>query len=148
MFLRLIVCLLLVGVLAGCESPYKKSDDAEKRPLKYQAKDQAFLAFVGRLRIAVGKKDRAILSTMMAPDFGYRWDSPPPGENVFDYWDQHNLWPEVSKILHHDFEPNDLYMVAPSEVVTDPTYAGYRAGVRIVGGSWKFAYFVPTEPAL
>jgi hypothetical protein len=147
MFLRHFLCLLLVGAFVGCETPYKKSDAAEKRPLKYQRDDQAFQAFVGRLRIAVAKKDRQMLATMMAGDFGYRWDNAPPGEVVFDYWDQHNVWPELGNVLRQKFEPNDLYMVAPPEVVTDPTYAGYRAGIRIVGGSWKFAYFVPAEPA-
>jgi hypothetical protein len=147
MIFRSLVCLPFIGMLSTCDAPYKKSDEAEKRPLKYQAKDQTFQAFVGRLKTAVAKRDRAVLATMMASDFGYRWDNPPPGEVVFDYWDHQNLWPEVAKILRQQFEANDLYMVAPPEVLTDPNYAGYRAGMRIVGGSWRFAYFVPAEPA-
>ena len=35
-----------------------------------------------------------------------------------------------------------------AEVATQPGYQGYRAGMRIVGGSWKFTYFVPAENAL
>ncbi len=147
MISRFLLSLLLVGAFAGCEAPYKKSDAAEKKPLKDQAKDQSFQAFIGRLRTAVGKKDRQMLASMMAGDFGYRWDNPPPGEVVFDYWEQHKLWGELGQILRQQFEPNDLYMVAPPEVVTDPNYAGYRVGMRIVGGSWKFAYFVPAEHA-
>lgn len=147
MIIRLLVCLLLSGALAGCEAPYKKSDAAEKRPLKDQGGSQSFQAFVGRLRTAIAQKDRVTLGTMMTEDFGYRWDDAPPGETAFDYWDQHNLWVEVSKVLQQKFEAHDLYMVAPREVVTNPKYSGYRAGVRIVRGSWKFAYFVPDEPA-
>lgn len=146
MIFRSLASLLLVVAFAGCEAPYKKSDAAEKRPLRNQAKDQTFQAFVGRLRIAVRKKDRPVLAQMMVQDFGYRWDEAPPGEVIFDYWDQQKLWPELARVLQQPFEPNDLYMVAPPEVVNDPTYAGYRAGIRLVQGSWKFAYFVPAEP--
>lgn len=147
MIFRILFGLLIAGALAGCEAPYKKSDAAEKRPLKNQANDQSFQAFVGRLRTAIRKRDRNVLTTMMASDFGYRWDDRPQGEVVFDYWDQHNVWPELDQVLRQKFEPHDLYLVAPPEVVTDPNYSGYRAGMRIVGGSWKFAYFVPSEPA-
>ena len=147
MILRSLVCLLMVALLAGCESPYQKSDAAEKEKMKDQSKDPSFQAFIGRLRTGVAKRDRAMLSSMMTGDFGYRWENPPPGESVFDYWDQQNVWPELSKVLQEKFEPNDLYMVAPRAVITDPHYPGYRAGMRLVGGSWKFAYFVPGEPA-
>ncbi len=147
MIFRLLLCLLVVALFAGCETPYKKSDAKEKEEMKDQSKDQSFQAFLGRLRTAVGKKDRSMLPTMMTSDFGYRWDNPPPGESVFDYWDKQNIWPELAEILKQKFEPSDLYMVAPREVITDPSYAGYRAGMRLVGGSWKFAYFVPGEPA-
>ena len=147
MILRSLASLLLVVALAGCEAPYKKSDAAEKRPLRNQAKDQTFQAFVGRLRIAIRKKDRPVLAQMMVQDFGYRWDEAPPGEVIVDYLDHQKLWGELARVLQQPFEPNDLYMVAPPEVVSDPTYAGYRAGIRLVQGSWKFAYFVPAEPA-
>lgn len=146
MILRTLSCLLLILALAGCEAPYKKADAEEKKPFRNQAKDQTFQAFVGRLRIAVRKKDHQTLAQMMAPDFGYRWDDAPPGEVVFDYWDHQKLWGELARVLQQPFEPNDLYMVAPPEVVNDPTYNGYRAGMRLVQGSWKFAYFVPGEP--
>jgi hypothetical protein len=147
MVFRSLFCLLALVFFAGCDTPYKKSDAEEKAAMKDQSKDHSFQAFLGRLRTAVAKKDRAVLPTMMTGDFGYRWDNPPPGESVFDYWDKNNVWPELSEILKQKFEPNDLYMVAPREVITDPNYAGYRAGMRLVGGSWKFAYFVPGEPA-
>ena len=147
MICRFLLSLLLVAAFAGCESPYKKSDAAEKKPLKDQTKDQSFQSFLGRLKTAAGKKDRVMLASLMTSDFGYRWDNPPPGETCFDYWEQHNLWPELNRVLRETYLPNEMYMVAPAVVVTAPTYAGYRAGMRIVGGSWKFAYFVPGEHA-
>ena len=147
MIFRFLLSLLLVGVLAGCEAPYKKSDAAERKPMKDAAKDPSFQAFVGRLRTAVAKRDRQMLASMMTPDFGYRWDNPPPGEVVFDYWEQQKLWGELNNVLRQKFEPNELYMVAPPEVVTTPNYPGYRVGMRLIGGSWRFAYFVPPEPA-
>lgn len=147
MFIRLFVGALLATLLIACETPYKKSDAAEKKPLKDAAKDQSFQAFVGRLRIAVTKKDKVMMASMMTQDFGYRWDPAPPGELAFDYWDAHNVWPHISEVLNTQFEPKDLYMVAPPEAVKDPNYSGYRAGIRVVSGSWRFAYFVPSEAA-
>lgn len=147
MISRLLLSLLFVATFAGCEAPYKKSDEEDKKqPLKDQAKDQAFQAFLGRLRIAAGKKDKQTMAMMMTSDFGYRWDNAPPGEFVFDYWDRHNLWGELNNVLRQKFVAHDLYLVAPPEVVSDAKYQGYRAGMRLVRGSWRFAYFVPAAP--
>ena len=129
--------------MAGCQAPYKKKDDEDKKPLKDQSGDTSFQAFLGRLRIAVSKHDQAVLGSMMTKDFGYRWDAPPPGETVFSYWDQNNVWPELSAILREKFAPSDVYMVSPHQFIVDPdNYQGYRAGMRVSGGSWKFAYFI------
>lgn len=147
MILRLITCALLLVAFAGCwEAPYKKKDDEEKKPMQDQAGDQSFQAFLGRLKIAVAKRDVNTLSTMMTSDFGYRWDDAPPGENAFLYWDQHNLWGELAQLLQQKFGPHERYMVAPKQAIDDPTYTGYRVGARAVRGSWKLAYFVPPEP--
>jgi hypothetical protein len=43
--------------------------------------------------------------------------------------------------------PYDGFMVAPPQLAEDPDYAGFRAGVRMVNGSWRFVYFVPKPPA-
>lgn len=146
MTLRLLLLgVLIVASFAGCETPYKKKEEDDKKPLKDQSRDQAFQAFLGRLRTAVGKKDRAMLTSLMTPDFGYRWDPAPAGETAFDYWEQMNLWPQLDLVLREQFVANDLYMVAPAQVVSDANYSGYRAGMRIIQGSWKFAYFVPGE---
>ena len=142
----LLLSALVVTSFTACETPFKKKDEEEKQPLKHQAHDQAFQAFMGRLRIAVEKQDRAMLASMMAADFGYRWDAPQAGETPFDYWDRMGLWPQLDLILREQFVPNQEYMVAPGQVVTDPSYNGFRAGMRIIQGSWKFVYFVPGEP--
>lgn len=140
---RLLLCLVAAFAFAGCESPYKKTDAADKVPLRSVANDPSFQAFVGRLRTAVAQRDKPTLATMMAADFGYRWDPPPVGEDVFTFWDMNNLWPELAKVLKGPYEPQENYMKAPPQSVTDPDFPGYRVGLRLVGGSWKFAYFVP-----
>lgn len=142
-----LLCILVAIALGGCQSPYKKKDDEDKKPMKDQSGDTSFQAFLGRLKIAVSKRDTATLVSMMAGDFGYRWDTPPAGEDVFTYWDQNNVWPELNAILRERFAAKELYMVAPSQAVSDSEYRGYRAGMRVIGGSWKFAYFVPGEGA-
>ena len=147
MILRPFLCLLLVAAFASCQAPYKKKDDEDKKPMQDQSGDQTYQAFIGRLRIAVRKQDQAMLTSLMMPDFGYRWDAAPAGESVFQFWSMNDLWPTLEAILNKKFVPNGSYMVAPAEVVTDPGYHGYRAGMRLLRGSWKFAYFVPGEGA-
>lgn len=145
MLLRNLICCLLVVGFVGCQTPYKKTDKEEAVKKKDQSGDTSFKGFVGRLQIAVAKKDLPTIASMMTADFGYRLDTPPEGENVFTYWDQKGLWPVMRGILREKFVPNETYMVAPPQVVADPNYGGYRAGLRMVNGSWKFAYFVSVE---
>jgi len=145
-----LVCLALVLILSGCaaeQEKQKKKDEEQKQKERAEkiAEDPAFTAFLGRLRTAVANKDQQTLTSMMTPDFGYRWDNPPVGDNVFTYWDLNESWPILSKILREKFVPHGNYMVAPATVAYDPNYTGYRAGMRMVSGSWKFAYFVPAE---
>src|SRR4030095_551373 len=135
-----ILALLPLLVLTGCKTPYKESDEKRKADKKNAQDDPTFQAFLGRLRIAVQKRDRSMLQQMMTSNFGYRWDDGPPGDSVFTYWDLHNIWPIISATLSLHFvpnatSPNDLYMVA----VQDPGDGGYAAGLKQVGGSWRFA---------
>ena len=148
MICRSFVCLALALVISGCASEKeKKKLEAEKKnaPLQRQAEDPAFLAFLGRLRIAVANKDQQTITSMMTADFGYRWDTEPVGDNVFTYWDMNESWPILGKLLRDKFTAHDGYMVAPAGVATDPAFHGYRVGMRMLNGSWKFAYFVPDE---
>lgn len=81
---------------------------------------------------------------MMTPNFGYKLNPPLEGEGVFKYWDQENLWPEVDGILSETFVKGEGdYMVAPPQFADKAlNYDGYRAGIRRINGSWRFAYFV------
>src|SRR2546421_4762364 len=146
-----LVFLVLVAALAACTSPAKKKEEARKAALKKQAKvaarqestDVDFDAFVSRLRKAVSAHDVNTIASMMTSDFGYSLNPDKSGEGVFQYWDENNLWPELEGILGEKFVKKEQYMVAPPQFA-DPSlnYDGYRAGIRRVNGSWKFAYFV------
>jgi len=145
MILRFIACAFLLVAFTACDTPYKKKDEEDKKPMKDQSGEQNFMAFMGRLRTAVSKRDTTMMASLMTADFGYRWDDGPPGETPFMYWDQHNLWGQLSNVLQQRSGPSERYMVAPMQAISDPNYTGYRAGMRTVRGSWRFAYFVPAE---
>jgi hypothetical protein len=36
-------------------------------------------------------------------------------------------------------------MVGPARIASDPSYSGRVVGLALVGGSWRFAYFLPKE---
>lgn len=141
--------LLLVAVIAlsGCQLFHKhaKKDKAAKTEenMRDQNSDIDFQAFVGRLRKAVKAHDANTLAPMMTENFGYRLEPVGSGAGVFQYWDEQGLWQELDGILTEKFVPKGEYMVAPPQFA-DPsvTYDGYRAGIKRINGSWKFAYFV------
>ena len=140
--------------LSGCKTTPETSPPAspaatpKKKPpvttLADQNGDQAFQAFLGRLRLAVQARDAETIASMMTTDFGYQNEPPLQGPGVFEYWNEHNLWPELELIIRERFVPKgSQYMVAPQEYVTNyDNYTGYRAGIRLLNGSWKFAFFV------
>jgi hypothetical protein len=143
----------LAALLAGCPATTDKKKDADKpaqteKPLRLNAADElTFQAFASRLRQAVAQRDIPVIASMMSPSFGYRWDTPPEGENVFAYWNEHNVWPELELVLRERFITKGGFRVAPPQFASDPdNYHGYRAGIQIVEGAWRFAYFVPDEP--
>jgi len=150
--MKIIAPILLVVAIAltGCQTPSQK-EKAKKAALKKKTKaelreentDVDFQAFVGRLRKAVATHDVNTLAEMMTPDFGYGLNPEKSGEGVFKYWDEQNLWPELDGILSEKFVKKGAYMVAPPQFADESlNYDGYRAGLRRVNGSWKFAYFV------
>ncbi len=150
MFLRTFVALAAVVMLAGCPVPDKKSKKAkgkEQPQIKDQSSDASFQAFLGRLSKAVELRDKMMLASMMAPDFGYRWDNGPEGETPFAYWDRNKLWGELSALLRERWTPHDAFMVVPPQFAQSDSYPGYRAGLTMVNGSWRFAYFVAAPPA-
>jgi hypothetical protein len=143
------ILLLLVLATGGCQSPQKKKTaKQETKPAKVkpgqEPTDVDFDGFVARLRKAVATHDMNTIAQMMTPDFGYSLNPERSGDGVFQYWDENNLWPEVEGILSERFvKKGEEYMVAPPQFA-DPSlnYDGYRAGIRRLKGSWKFAYFV------
>jgi hypothetical protein len=148
------ILLVLALTLSGCETPQMKKEKEKKAAAAAAAKkakvkppeeatDVDFQAFVGRLRKAVAAHDVHMVASMMTPDFGYRLEPEASGEGVFQYWDEHGLWPELQGIISEKFVKKGEYMVAPPQFATPAlNYDGYRAGIRRVNGSWKFAYFV------
>ena len=156
MLMKKIACLLLVFAVAasGCNAfkkkpkskPASQTKKEETKPAE-ESSDVDFQAFIGRLRKAVASRDLNAVAAMMTPDFAYVMGSTPEadrkGEGVFQYWDEHGLWPELEGILSETFVKKDEFMVAPPQFAnTALEYTGYRAGIRRVNGSWKFAYFV------
>jgi hypothetical protein len=144
------VLLLLAIGLSGCQTPSQKEKEKKaalkkktKAELREESSDVDFQAFVGRLRKAVAAHDVNTLAEMMTPDFGYSLNPEKSGEGVFKYWDEQSLWPELDGILSEKFVKKGDYMVAPPQFANESlNYDGYRAGLRRVNGSWKFAYFV------
>ena len=144
------VLLLFAIGLSGCQTPSQKEKEKKaalkkktKAELREENSDVDFQAFVGRLRKAVAAHDVNTLAEMMTPDFGYSLNPEKSGEGVFKYWDEQNLWPELDGILSEKFVKKGGYMVAPPQFADESlNYDGYRAGLRRVNGSWKFAYFV------
>ena len=149
--MKIITCVLLLLALAlgGCKTPTKVEKE-QKTALKKKAKaelrqdsDVDFQAFVGRLRKAVAAHDVNTLAGMMTPDFGYSLKPEKSGEGVFKFWEDQNLWPELDGILSEKFIKKGDYMVSPPQFADESlNYDGYRAGIRRINGSWKFAYFV------
>lgn len=153
--MKTLASLLLVFALAftGCESAAKRKKDREAAAQKKQDAeatanpDVDFQAFVGRLRKAVAVRDMNTVASMMTPDFAYVMGNTPDqdrkGEGVFQFWDENGLWPELEGILSEKFVAKGDWMVAPPQFANPAIeYEGYRAGMRRVNGSWKFAYFV------
>ncbi|MEP6955753.1 MAG: hypothetical protein ABI883_02925 [Chthoniobacterales bacterium] len=126
--MRSFATFLLLFVLAstGYKSPAKREKEKET---------------------AQAKKDANTIAAMMTTDFAFVMGSSAEadrkGEGVFQYWDEAGLWRELSGILSEKFVKKEEFMVAPPQFANPGiTYDGYRAGIRRVNGSWKFAYFV------
>lgn len=160
--MKKLLSLFLVSALAcsGCQMFGKHKDKkkaaADQKPPEQNIPDQsgdvAFQAFIGRLRNAAAAHDMNTIATMMTPDFAYFLGANPAqdrkGDGVFQYWDEQGLWQELNGILAEKFVPNGGYMVAPPQFAdASLNYDGYRAGMRLVNGSWKFVYFVRTAQA-
>ncbi len=149
---HILASVLAVALFAGCPATDKKSAKAMGKkqegmlPGRSLASDVSFQSFVGLLRTAAAKRDMETLASMMTPDFGYRWDAAPEGETPFQYWDENQLWPELNALLSAQWTESEGYMVVPPQFASDENFDGYRAGISMVNGAWRFVYFVPTPP--
>ena len=154
--MKKIVFIFLLAALAlgGCstaESRKKKQEAALKKRAKAELRDENqdvdFQAFVGRLKKAVSAHDANTLASMMTEDFAYVLGATAAedrkGDGVFKYWDEHGLWTELDAILTERFAKKGEFWVAPPQFADESlNYDGYRVGIRRIGGSWKFVYFV------
>ena len=145
-WMRLLLAVSFLALGTGCASP-PFGRRAGGLPLPPPGKDNSIQALVGRLREAVRRRDGAALAAEMTSDFGYRWDSAPQGEDFSGYWDRHQLWGELARLLGERLVAKDAYREAPPEIVTEPGYSGRRIGFRVEEGRWKFAYFVGGDGA-
>jgi hypothetical protein len=150
---RISSCLILLAAMAftACPTTNPKKDAKKPATKPAQTSEESanvdFQAFIGRLRKAVKAHDMNTVASMMTEDFAYVLGATEAedrkGAGVFQYWDEKGLWIELDGILSERFVPKETYMVAPPQFA-DPAadYTGYRAGIRRVNGSWKFAYFI------
>lgn len=152
--IKLVASLLSVALaFSGCGLFKKKKREEGAAPAKKEAAAQEgvaesdFEAFVGRLRQAVQARDMQTVAQMMTTDFAYVMGTTETedrkGDGVFQYWDENGLWPELEGILSEKFVKKGEYMVAPPQFANPAIqYDGYRVGIKRVGASWKFVYFV------
>ena len=151
----LVVLFLLFAIaLSGCNSAASKKDKKDaalkkraKAELRDENKDVDFQAFLGRLKKAVAAHDVNTLASMMTTDFAYVLGATAAedrkGDGVFKYWDENGLWTELDGILTERFAKKGEFWVAPPQFADEALhYDGYRVGIKRVGGSWKFVYFV------
>lgn len=149
--IRRFTFVILLAMAAGsCQQPShkdKKKASVTKKEKKVEPSqentDVDFDAFVSRLRKAISAHDMTALAGMMTSDFGYSLNPEKSGDGVFQFWDENNIWPELEGVMGEKFVKKDDYMVAPPQFAdASVNYDGYRAGIRRINGSWKFAYFV------
>ncbi len=153
--MKKIVFLFLLPVIAlgGCNSmdSKKRKEAAVKKRAKAELREENddvdFGAFVSRLKKAVAAHDANTLASMMTTDFAYVLGATEAedrkGDGVFKYWDENGLWTELDAILTERFVKKGEFWVAPPQFADESLhYTGYRVGIRRVGGSWKFVYFV------
>ncbi len=147
----ILMCLGMV-VLGACKTTKpddpKPSDatDIAGSPSKTASdpsNDLELQEFLGHLRTAASSRDMALMASLMTPNFGYSLEPLLEGDGVFKFWDDNNLWGELAMVLKEEFVPMDGFLVVPPAFASPSVpYNGYRAGIRKLGGKWKFVYFV------
>jgi hypothetical protein len=140
--------LFLTGLLTACPPMTERGKQAQREMFDNATfqphQDQAFMAFLGRLRAAVRNRDTRMLASMMTPNFGFDLNSEFEGPAfAFQYWTQNNLWPQVEKALNEQFRLKENYVVSPPQFAFEPEeYTGPRAGILVHRNRYAFAYLV------
>lgn len=91
---------------------------------------------------AVITRDREAISRLLTPDFLWREDESPLEESPFSFWDRHQLWGELQKLIGAKVAKVELIRIAPREAM-NPNYLGGRLAWRQVGGEWRLASYFP-----
>jgi hypothetical protein len=144
-----LIALTLLIAPTGCKTTKpdeKKQQTAATRNMADPSADVSYQGFVNRLRKAVAARNMPLVASMMTSNFGYLLEPAEgfsgEGPGVFEYWDKKGLWDELELVLNERFVPKGRYMVAPPQFADEAGFQGYRAGITMVNGSWRFAYFV------
>lgn len=93
-----------------------------------------------RLMEASITKDQAVVQALLAPDFTWREDEAPLQETPFEFWNRHNLWVPLNKLLNQKTFDQGAMKIAPREAKS-ASYKGPRLAWRKVGDEWRLAYF-------
>jgi hypothetical protein len=93
-----------------------------------------------RLMEASITKDQAVVQSLLAPDFTWREDEAPLQETPFEFWNRHNLWVPLNKLLNQKTFDQGAMKIAPREAKS-ASYKGPRLAWRKVGDEWRLAYF-------
>jgi hypothetical protein len=82
----------------------------------------------------------AVVQSLLAPDFTWREDEAPLQETPFEFWNRHNLWVPLNKLLNQKTFDQGAMKIAPREAKS-ASYKGPRLAWRKVGDEWRLAYF-------
>ena len=85
-------------------------------------------------------KDQAVVQSLLAPDFTWREDEAPLQETPFEFWNRHNLWGVLNKLLNERTFDQGGMKVAP-RAAKSGSYKGPRLAWRKFGTEWRLAYF-------
>lgn len=144
-----ILALAMTG-LTGCTFGKKtKKIGGEVGPEKISVEGGTLIeaepreVFVEKLREGVRTRNLELLASMMLPNFGYSLNPLKEGDGVFQYWDENRLWDEIELVVNDEFVEFGKFYVSPPAFAEHPeSYRGFRTGIILVNGHWKWAYLV------
>lgn len=136
--------LLLVCLASACAG--SASSNATPTPIEVATPSSSpdpLASFLQRLRRAVQEQDRKALRELMAEGFSFSFGHQPDRDAALGYWDEHDLWPELDRIVNGDWVPYiEGCMATPAEFVYSGEYYDYRAGACLNDRRWELIFFV------